>query len=122
MKTLRYHLDKIGVLGSFFSVLCCLGFPGIVGLLSAIGAGFLINDAILLPFLIISLVIAIIGIFVSWIKHKKILPLILATMSAVITFVFLFVVYVKVLIYVGLLGLVISSILSSLCIKKCEVK
>ena len=122
MFKLKYHIDKIGVLGSIFSTLCCLGFPAIISLLTAIGAGFLINDAILVPFLIISLVIAIIGIFISWLRHKKTFPFILAIISSVVIFVFLFVVYAKVLIYAGLIGLVVSSIFSSLCIKKCEVK
>lgn len=40
------YLDRIGVGGSLFAALCCLGFPALVSLLSAIGLGFLVNDAI----------------------------------------------------------------------------
>jgi hypothetical protein len=49
------YLDRIGVGGSLFAALCCLGFPALVSLLSAIGLGFLMNDAILIPLLILFL-------------------------------------------------------------------
>jgi mercuric ion transport protein len=45
-------LDKIGVGGSLFAALCCLGFPALVSILSAIGLGFLINDDIPRPMMI----------------------------------------------------------------------
>jgi hypothetical protein len=45
----KRHLDKIGVGSSLFAALCCLGFPALVSIVSAIGLGFLINDDILRP-------------------------------------------------------------------------
>jgi hypothetical protein len=42
----KRHLDKIGVGGSLFAALCCLGFPALLSILSAIGLGFLINAEI----------------------------------------------------------------------------
>src|SRR5260370_16440716 len=36
---------------ALFTTLCCLGFPALVGLLSALGAGFLLNDRYLEPLL-----------------------------------------------------------------------
>jgi mercuric ion transport protein len=47
----KRHLDKVGVGGSLFAALCCLGFPALVSILSAIGVGLLINDDILRPLL-----------------------------------------------------------------------
>jgi len=119
---LKYHIDKVGIIGSIVSSLCCLGFPAIISFLSAIGATFLINDAILLPLLLVSLIISVSGIFVSFTKHKKVFPPILSIVSAIITFVFLFVVYVKILIYVGLIGLIVASVINSMYIKKCEAE
>lgn len=49
---MKAYLDKVGPLGSIFAALCCIGTPGLVAFLSAIGVGFLINDAILLPLLV----------------------------------------------------------------------
>jgi mercuric ion transport protein len=61
----RRHLDKIGVGGSLFAALCCLGFPALVSILSAIGLGFLINNDILRPLLIVFLLVAIVGLAVA---------------------------------------------------------
>jgi hypothetical protein len=57
----KRHLDKVGVGGSLFGALCCLGFPALVSILSAIGLGLLINDDILRPLLIGFLLVAIWG-------------------------------------------------------------
>lgn len=35
----RVHLDKVGLVGSITTTLCCLGFGPLIALLSAIGAG-----------------------------------------------------------------------------------
>jgi hypothetical protein len=43
-------------LGSAFAALCCAGAPAILGALSAMGLGFLINDLILVPRLALFLV------------------------------------------------------------------
>ena len=60
--TIPRNLDKIGVLGSVFTALCCLGLPALLTILSAVGLGFLINDAILLPLLVIFLAITVVGL------------------------------------------------------------
>jgi mercuric ion transport protein len=62
------YLDRIGVGGSLFAALCCLGFPALVSLLSAIGLGFLVNDAILIPLLILFLGLTIAGLY-SGVRH-----------------------------------------------------
>lgn len=36
-------------LGAAFAAACCLGVTAVLSLLTAIGAGFLINDAVLIP-------------------------------------------------------------------------
>ena len=44
-----------GAVGSGFTALCCLGAPAALGILSAAGLGFLVNDAILVPLLVLLL-------------------------------------------------------------------
>lgn len=45
-------LGSLGsAIGAGFTGLCCLGTPAALGIVSAAGLGFLINDAILLPLL-----------------------------------------------------------------------
>jgi hypothetical protein len=48
----KRNLDKIGIGGSVFAALCCLGFPALLSILSVIGLGFIVNDTILLPLLL----------------------------------------------------------------------
>jgi hypothetical protein len=39
----KKHTDKVGVVGSMFTGLCCLGVPALLSILSAIGLGFLME-------------------------------------------------------------------------------
>jgi mercuric ion transport protein len=56
------NADRLGTGGSLFAALCCLGTPSILAVLSAVGAGFLVNDFILLPLLAVSLLVALWGL------------------------------------------------------------
>jgi mercuric ion transport protein len=44
-----------GVVGSGLALLCCAGVAPVLGLLAAIGLGFLIHDAVLIPLLLVAL-------------------------------------------------------------------
>jgi hypothetical protein len=79
----KRHLDKIGVGGSLFAALCCLGFPALVSILSAIGLGFLINDDILRPMMIVFLLLAIFGLALGMRHHGSPWVLIVGILSAV---------------------------------------
>jgi len=67
----RRHLDQIGVGGSIFAALCCLGFPALLAIMSAIGLGFLINDAILIPLLIAFLAVTLWGLYLGTRHHRQ---------------------------------------------------
>ncbi len=71
----KRHLDKIGVGGSLFAALCCLGFPALLAILSAAGLGFLINDAILIPLLVLFLVVTLWGLYLGKRHHGSSAPL-----------------------------------------------
>lgn len=45
------HADEWGPLGAIVTALCCLNVALVVGLLGALGLGFLVNDWLLLPLL-----------------------------------------------------------------------
>ncbi|MGH7556222.1 MAG: MerC family mercury resistance protein [Gemmatimonadota bacterium] len=51
------HADKWGPLGSIVTALCCLGAAPVVGALAALGLGFLLRDAILIPLLALFLAV-----------------------------------------------------------------
>jgi len=87
----KRYLDKIGIGGSLFTALCCLGLPALVSILTAIGLGFLINDAVLLPLLIVFLVVTIVGLALGIPHHHGLWALLLGIISAAALTVFIFV-------------------------------
>ena len=105
------HTDKAGVVGSVFTALCCVGFPALLSILSAVGLGFL-NDAILLPLLIIFLLMTLVGLAIGLRQHHRASALIVGIISAIGVFVFIFVAFNKVLAGVSVIGLVIASFLN----------
>ena len=104
------HLDKFGLAGSLVTLACCLGFGPALATLSAIGAGFLINDAILAPLLLGFLVLGAFGLWLSRRKHGNWWPLAVHAISAVTIFVFTFVAYFQPLIWLGVTGLIGASV------------
>lgn len=101
------YADKVGIGGSIFTALCCLGFPALLSLLAAIGLGFLINDAILLPLLAIFLVVTLGGLYAGMRHHGQPWAFILGLLSAFGLFAFLFI--NTAISYVSLVGLIVAS-------------
>lgn len=106
---MNLHLKKIGLAGSVFSLLCCLGFGPLIALLSAIGAGFILNDAVLAPLLVVFLVIGGIGLGVTYRRHRRKGPLLVHVSVAAAVFVFTFVLFSTPLVWLGFTGLVAAS-------------
>jgi mercuric ion transport protein len=88
--TVRDHIDKAGVLGAAFTALCCLGIPAVLSVVSAIGLGFLINDAILFPLLVLSLVVTLWGLYSGWRRHRHVSALVLAGIASASLVIFTF--------------------------------
>lgn len=112
MALLEQHLDKVGIGGSLFAALCCLGFPALLSILSAVGLGFLINDAILLPLLVVFLAIALYGLYRGYQKHRRSEAVMLGGVSAMALLVFLLVFFSRPLAYLSITGLAAASILN----------
>lgn len=54
-----------------FAALCCLGFPALLSILSAVGLGFLIHDAVLIPMLIGFLALTLYGLHHGMRRHGR---------------------------------------------------
>ena len=114
----KRHLNKIGVggslVGSFVAGLCCLGFPALLSILSAIGLGFLINDTVVQPMLIFFLLVSVFGLVLGMRHHGSPWALIIGVLGAVTAYVFRYVFSNNLLTWLGITGLVIASLLSVL--------
>ena len=84
----KEHVDKIGVVGSFIAAACCLGLPAVVAILTAIGLGLLINDAVLRPLELVFLALTVAGQVFSYRAHHRPWPLFLAFALWLSTFLF----------------------------------
>ena len=105
----KRHLDKLGVGGSFVAAACCLGLPAVLSIMGALGLGFFIHDAILLPLLVAFLAMTMTGLWFGYRVHRRIGALVLAGISAVLLFVFIFVYTVVPIAYTAVGGQVAAS-------------
>jgi mercuric ion transport protein len=118
MKFLR--IEKVAVVGDIVTLLCCVGFGPVVAALSAIGATFLLQDAILAPVLVAFLALGAIGLYASHRRHGRWRPQALHAGSAVVVFAFTFVAFVQPLIWLGALGLLGAVAWDVVLRRRCE--
>lgn len=71
----------VGPLLAGFAALCCLGLAPLLGALSALGLGFLVSDAILIPLLAVSMLWTIWALAGDAKRHHDRRPLWLAVIS-----------------------------------------
>ena len=76
--------DQLGFLGTLFVSLCCLGVSVVIAPLTAIGLGFLINDLILIPLVLVFLLITLWGLHSGRKRHREGRPFFLGIFAAVV--------------------------------------
>lgn len=103
-------------LGSVIVGACCLGLAPVIAALTALGAGFLINDAILIPLLVFLLGFSIWTLKSSRQRHGRNGPFYLGLGSSVAAFVGLWV-FAPVS-YTGFAGLVGASVWDLVLVRK----
>lgn len=119
------QLDKLGVVGTFIAGACCLGLPAVLSIVTAVGLGFLIKDAILLPLMVVFLAVSLFGLYLGYRVHRRPWALVLAGVSAVAAFFFIFVHTINFAAYLAIAGLVVASVFNVVlrrrCAPACEV-
>ena len=69
-------------LAALFTTLCCLGFPALVGLISALGAGFFLSDRYLAPLLAGTLLLTLLIAGLHLRQHHQVGPFMLSLVAA----------------------------------------
>jgi len=72
----------LAALAALVTTLCCLGFPALVGLFSALGAGFLLNDRYLEPGLSATLLLTLLIAGLHLRRHQQVGPFALSLVAA----------------------------------------
>lgn len=75
----------MGFLGSLIAAACCLGIPFVIATITAVGAGFLIQDKYLLPLLALFLLVSVVGTTLSMRRHRQKSPLGFAVAGSLLT-------------------------------------
>lgn len=107
----------LGGIGGVFTGLCCAGFPIVLAFLSGIGLGFLINDFILFPILFIALGFMFYAMHYNKKHHLSMNPIYLAILSTAILIIGIF---LGNIIWLGIIGLIISTIWDYSLIRRCK--
>jgi mercuric ion transport protein len=115
--TAKDHVDKVGIAGAAFAALCCLGTPALLSVLTAIGLGFLIHDAILIPLLILFLIVTLWGLGTGRRRHGRPAPLILGGVGATAVLLFSVVMPSRTLALAGIVALVAASVTNVLFLR-----
>jgi mercuric ion transport protein len=105
--------DTAGVTGAILAALCCAGAPMILSVLAVLGLSFLRTDRILLPFIGLSLAVALWGFWQGRRIHRIDGPLLLAVSASVALIagiVFVHGVPARVLIGTGAIALVVATV------------
>ena len=96
------------VAGASFAGACCLGVQAALSVLTAIGAGFLINDAFLIPLYLGLLAVSAWLLFSSARSHNNLAPFWAGLGGAIVAFAGLWI--LPALVYAGLAVLIGSSV------------
>ena len=116
------HIDKVGILGAAFAALCCLGISAVLSVISAIGLGFLIHDAVLLPLLVISLLVTLWGLYSGWEQHRRPAAFILGAIAALALAVFSFVHQSRPLALISIGVLIVASATNVILLRKVDYR
>jgi mercuric ion transport protein len=98
----------VGMIGSIFAALCCIGTPALLAFLASIGAGFLIRDVILLLLLVVFLVVTIWGMMRTRDAHGQRGPLLVTVVSSIVVVAAVW--FSRSAVILGLVGLIVASV------------
>ena len=114
-------VDKLGSIGTLFTALACpVCWPLFASAGSALGLGILAPyEGIMMVYVFPSvIVLSMIGAYLSFRFHKQLIPLGLGILSGVFALYGFYVGWILILMYIGIFGILLSSILSYFATRK----
>jgi mercuric ion transport protein len=109
-----------GLVSSAVALLCCAGVAPVIGGLAALGLGFLVRDAILVPLLILGLGVTLWGLWRGRRCHGRSRPLFAGLVGSLIT-VGAVLLWVP-LAFLGFVGVIIASIWHLAAVRACVAR
>lgn len=116
MKAKKPFISSLtGMFGTAFAALCCIGAPILLGVLGAVGVGFLVNDIFLLPLLALSLFLSVRGFLAAYRRKHESWSLIIGLLGVVGVVAGMVLVFIsmsggKEVIYISLLALLLATV------------
>lgn len=102
-------LKQMGsTLGAAFAAACCLGVTAALSVLTAIGAGFLVNDAFLIPLYVLLLALSLWLLYRSAKAHGGLAPFWLGLAGAAFALAGLWI--SPIMVYAGLFAIVAGNV------------
>src|SRR5258708_38224289 len=112
------HIDRAAVLGATIAALCCLGVPAILSVVSAIGLGFLIRDAVLAPLLILSVALVGFGLGRGLRRHRHRLPVVIGALASVALAAATLVAPPRPILFASVAALVAASVMNAILLHR----
>ena len=109
-----------GLVGSAVALLCCAGVAPVIGVLAALGLGFLVRDAILVPLLILGLGVTLWGLWQGRRCHGRGGALVVGVVGSLIT-VGGVLAWVP-LAFLGFVGVIVASIWNLAAVRACVAR
>lgn len=94
--------------GALFAAACCLGVTAALSVLTAIGAGFLVNDAFLIPLYVLLLALSLWLLYRSAKAHGGLAPFWVGACGAVAALAGLWI--SPIIVYGGLLAIIAANV------------
>lgn len=118
----RRWVPRLGVVGSLITTACCIGLPAVVGLFTAIGAGFLVQDKYLQPLLIAFLLLTVAASALTFWSHRNPIPLVITVLAGIVIYWFIYGQYRVTFVWIGAAAMVAAQVWDVAAVRACLVR